>query len=128
MKRPTNPTGMMLVGVLFIYIILTPTTALQQPSSQEQLNKLIDQQQNSPDLGMLKVGAETINFPWSSQEDLHVHPNLPGFASIPLEKEEIVMDDSNPTANVKDLSAMNSQLQRDLIDRGSRGHAVMGTD
>ena len=60
MKTPTNPTSLMLVGVLFIYIILTPATALQQPSGLEQLNKLKDQYQNSPDLGMLKVGAETI--------------------------------------------------------------------
>lgn len=120
MKTPTNPTSLMLVGVLFIYIILTPATALQQQSSQEQLNKLRDQRQNSPDLGMLKVGAETINFPWSSQKDLDVRPNLPGSASAHLEKEEIVMDRSNPTANVQDLSAMNSKIQRDLIFKDSQ--------
>ena len=120
MKTPTNPTSLMLVGILFIYIIFTPATALQQPSGQEQLNKLKDHPQNSPDLGMLKVGAETINFPWSSQEDLHVHPNLPGSTSRSLKKEEIVMDNINPKANVQDLSAMNSQIQRDLIFKDSQ--------
>ncbi len=120
MKTPTNPTSQMLVGILFIYIIVTPTTALQQPSSQEQLNKLIDQQQTRPDLGMLKVGAETINFPWSRQEDLHVHPNLPGSTSKSLKKEEIVMNSTSPTANVQDLFAMNSLIQRDLTYKDSQ--------
>ncbi|MDD4447966.1 MAG: hypothetical protein PHN61_09850 [Methanothrix sp.] len=120
MKTPTNPTSLMLVGVLFICIILTSATALQQPSSQEQLNKLIDQQQNSPDLGMLKVGAETINFPWSSQEDLHVHPDLLGSASRSLKKEEIQMDITNPKENVQDLFAMNSQIQRDVTFKDSQ--------
>jgi hypothetical protein len=120
MKTPTKPTSQMLVGILFIYIIFAPTTALQQPSSQEQLNKLIDQQQNRPDLGMLKVGAETINFPWSSQEDLHVHPDLPGSASRSLKKEETLMDSTNPKANVQDLFAMNSQIQRDVTFKDSQ--------
>jgi hypothetical protein len=120
MKTPTNPTSLMLVGILFIYIIFTPAIALQQPSSQEQLNKLIDQQENRPDLGMLKVGAETINFPWSRQEDLHVHPNLPGPKSRSLKKEEIVMNSTNPTANVQDIFAMNSLKQRDLTYKDSQ--------
>jgi len=120
MKTPTNPTSLMLVGVLFIYIIFTPATALQQPSGQEQLNKLKDQQQSSPNLGMLKVGAETINFPWSRQEDLHVHPNLPGSTSRSLKKEEILMDSTNPKTNVQDLFAMNSQIQRDLTFKDSQ--------
>lgn len=120
MKTPTNPTSPMLVGILFIYIIFTPATALQQPSGQEQLDKLIDQQQKSPDLGMLKVGTETINFPWSRQEDLHVRPDLPDSTSRSLKKEEIVMNSINPTANVQDLFAMNSRIQRDLTYKDSQ--------
>jgi hypothetical protein len=121
MKTPTNPTSLMLVGVLFICVIFTPATALQQPSGQEQLNKLLkDKYQESPNLGMLRVGAEIINFPWSSQEDLHVRPNLPGTTSTSPKKEEIVMNNENPTANVKDISAMNSQIQRDLIFKDSQ--------
>ncbi|MCK9566029.1 MAG: hypothetical protein M0Q43_08270 [Methanothrix sp.] len=119
MKTPTKPTSVMLVGFLFICIFLAPATALQQPSGLEQLNKLMDQHQKSSGLGMLKVGADTINFPWSSQEDLHVRPNLPGSTSRSLKKEEIVMDSFNSTANVRDLSAMNSQIQRDLIFKDS---------
>ncbi len=120
MKTPTNPTSLVLVGVLFICTILTSATALQQPSGQEQLNKLIDQKQKSPELGMLKVGGETINFPWSSQKDLHVRPNLPSPTSRSPNKEEIVMDRNNPAAKVQDISAMNSQIQRDLIFKDSQ--------
>lgn len=119
MRTPTNPISMMLVGFLFICIILIPVTALQQPSAQEQLDKLEDQGQKSPNLGMLKVGAKTINFPWSSK-DMHVRPNIPGSTSTHLKKEEIVMDGNNPTANVKDISAMNSQVQRDVIFKDSQ--------
>ncbi len=120
MKSPTNPTGLMLVGVLFIYIIIIPSTALEQSSALEQLNKLRDQQHDHPELGTFNVGAETINFPWARQEDPHVHHNLPGFSSTPLKKEEIIMDNLNPTANVQDISAMNTQKQRDVIFKDSQ--------
>lgn len=120
MKSPTNPTGWMLVGVLFICIILTPSTGLEQPNAREQLNRLIEQQQDSPDLGKLKVGAETINFPWASQEDPHVLPNLPGFRSAPPKNEEIILDSANPIANVKDISATNAQVQRDVTFKDSQ--------
>jgi hypothetical protein len=120
MKSPTNPTSLMLVGVLFIYIILIPSTALEQSNAQEQLNKLMDQQHDRPGLGMLNVGADTINFPWASQGDSQLHPNLPGFESTPIKKEEIIMDNLNPTANVQDISAMNTQKQRDVIFKDSQ--------
>ncbi|OPY52055.1 MAG: hypothetical protein A4E49_02002 [Methanosaeta sp. PtaU1.Bin112] len=120
MKSPTNPTSLMLVGVLFIYIILIPSTALEQSSALEQLNKLRDQQHDHPDLGMLNLGAETINFPWASQKDPHMHPSLPGFSSTPLKKEEIIMDNINPAANVQDISAINAQKQRDVIFKDSQ--------
>lgn len=114
MKIPTKPTSLMLVGFLFICIFLTLASAEKQLSSQEQLNKLMDQHQKSSSLGMLKVEADTINFPWSSPEDLHVRPNLPGSVSTSLKKEEILMNSFNPTVKVQDLSAMNSLKQRDL--------------
>lgn len=110
----------MLVGFLFICIILTPAPAEQQLSGQEQLNKLMEQNKQSSSLGMLKAGADTIKFPWSSQEDLHVRPNLPGTISTSLKKEEILMDNFNSTANVRDMSAINSLKQRDLLFEDSQ--------
>jgi hypothetical protein len=119
MKTPTDPTGLLLVGFLLICILMIPAAASGLPSSQQQLNKLMDQHQKSP-LGVLKVGAETINFPWFGQEDRHVYPNLPGSAPEAAKKEEILMDNSRPTANVQDLSANNRQIQRDVIFKDSQ--------
>jgi hypothetical protein len=110
----------MLVGLLFTYIFLTSALAEQQLSGLEQINKLkVHHPQTSSDLGMLKVGADTIHFPWSSRETLPVRPDLSGSISTSAKKEEILMDSSNSTANVRDLSAINSLKQRDLLYRDS---------
>jgi hypothetical protein len=118
MKVSTKPTSMMLVGILFICILLTPALAEPQLNGLEQLNKL--QEHRHSDLGMLKVGADTIYFPWSSRETLSLRPDLSGSISTPLKKEEILMDSSNSTANVRDLSAINSLKQRDLQYKDSQ--------
>ncbi|MHB8119019.1 MAG: hypothetical protein ACYDHX_09885 [Methanothrix sp.] len=121
MKISTKPTSLMLVGILFICIFLTPALAEQQLNGLEQLNKLKEHHhQKSSDLGMLKVGADTIHFPWSSRETLSVRPDLSGSISTSTKKEEILMDSSNSTANVRDLSAINSLKQRDLLYKDSQ--------
>jgi hypothetical protein len=121
MKISTKPTSLMLVGILFICIFLTPALAEQQLNGLEQLNKLKEHHhQKSSDLGMLKVGADTIHFPWSSRKTLSVRPDLSGSISTSLKKEEILMDSSNSTANVRDLSAINSLKQRDLLYKDSQ--------
>ena len=115
-----KPTSLMLVGILFICIFLTPALAEQQLSGLEQINKLkVHHPQTSSDLGMLKVGADTIHFPWSSRETLPVRPDFSGSISTSTKKEEILMDGSNSTANVRDLSAINSLKQRDLLYKDS---------
>ena len=118
MKVSTKPTSMMLVGILFICIFLTPALAEPQLNGLEQLNKL--QEHHHSDLGMLRVGVDTIYFPWSSRETLSLCPDLPGSISTSLKKEEILMDRSNSTADVHDLSAINSLKQRDLLYKDSQ--------
>jgi len=120
MKTPTDPTGLMLVGFLLISILTISVAASELHSSQEQLNKLVDQQHQKSPLGILKVGAETVNFPWFSQEDRHVYPNLPGSMPVASKKEDILMDNSHPNAIVQDLSAMNRQIQRDVTFKDSQ--------
>ena len=112
MKISTKPTSLMLVGILFICIFLTPVLAEPQLNGLEQLNKL--QEHHHSDLGMLKVGVDTIYFPWSSRETLSLRPDLSGSISTSPKEEEILMDSSNSTADVRDLSAINSLKQRDL--------------
>ena len=118
MKVSTKPTSLMLVGILFICIFLTPALAEPQLNGLEQLNKL--QEHHHSDLGMLKVGADIIHFPWSSRETLSLRPDLSGSISTSPKEEEILMDSSNSTADVRDLSAINSLEQRDLLYRDSQ--------
>jgi hypothetical protein len=119
MKISTKPTSQMLVGILFICILLGPALAEQQSNDLGLLNKLRDHQKSS-DLGILKVGVDTIYFPWSGRQILFVHPALSGSISTSSKKEEILMDRTNSTANVRDLSAINSLKQRDLLYKDSQ--------
>ena len=69
----------------------------------------------SPDWGALKVGEDTVYFPWSYRQTLPMWASLSGSAPASLpKKEEISLNSSNPAANVKDLSAINTLKQRDL--------------
>jgi hypothetical protein len=120
MKISTKPTSQMLVGILFICIFLGPALAESQSNDLGLLNKLKEHQhQKSSELGILKVGADTIHFPWYSRQILFVRPALPGSISTSAKKEEILMDSTNSTANVRDLLAMNSLKQRDLLYKDS---------
>ena len=111
----------MLVGFLFICIFLTPALAEQQLNGLEQINKLKERHpEKSSDLGILKVGADTIYFPWYNRQNPPVRPDLSGSVSPSSKKEEILMDRTNSTANVRDLSAINSPKQRDLLYKDSQ--------
>jgi hypothetical protein len=127
MKISTKPTSLELVGILLICIFLTPALAEKQPYDLEKLNKFKElpfyssHHEKNSDLGILKVGEDTIYFPWFSQHTQPVRPALPGSisASTP-KKEEILMNSSNSIANVEDLSATNSLKQRDLLYKDSQ--------
>ncbi|MCX6672873.1 MAG: hypothetical protein NTY37_03740 [Methanothrix sp.] len=118
MKISTKPTSLMLVGILFICIFLGPGLAEPQLNGLEQLNKL-NHHQKSSDLGILKVGADTIYFPWYRQTQ-SVRPALSCSISTSLKKEEILMDSSNSMASVRDLLAINSLKHRDLLYNDSQ--------
>jgi len=121
MKISTRPTSLVLVGFLFISIFLTPALAEPQLNGLEQINKLKERHtERSSDLGILKVGADTIYFPWYNRQNPSVRPDLSGSISTSSKKEEILMDSTNSTANVRDLSAINSLKQRDLLYKDSQ--------
>jgi len=121
MKISNKPTSLMLVGILFICIFLTPALAEPQLNGLEQFNKIKEHHlEEGTGLGKLKVGEDTILFPWSSREAQSVRPALSCSMSRSPKKEKIFMDSSNSTANVQDLSAINSQKQRDLLYKDSQ--------
>ncbi len=111
MKISTKPTSLMLVGILFILFSVS-ASAEPQLSGLEKIDKFkkdpfyFGHHEMSSDWGTLKVGEDTIYFPWSS---------LSGSAPASLlKKEEISLDSSHPAANLRDLSAINTLKQRDL--------------
>ena len=115
MKNSIKPTNLVLVGILFICIFLTPASAARQPNDLEQLNKFKEHHhEKSSDFGILKVGADAIYFPWYRQ-NLDVRPALSSSISSSLKKEEILMNRSDSMKNVRDLSAINALKQRDLL-------------
>jgi len=121
MKISNKPTSFVLVGILFICIFLTPALAEQQLTGLGQFNKIKEHHlQEGSGLGVLKVGTDTILFPWSSRETQSVRPALSCSISTSPKKEEILMDRNNSKANVQDLSAINSQKQRDLLYKDSQ--------
>lgn len=127
MKTLTKPTSLVLVGILFICIFVGPALAQPQSKSLEQLNKFEENSfysshnQKSSELGILKVGADTIFFPWSSRQAMSVRPVFSGsIRSSSPQNEEILMNSSNSRENVRDLWATNSFAQRDLLYKDSQ--------
>ena len=120
MKISTKPTSLMLVGILFI-IFSVSASAEPQLSGLEKMDKFktdpfyFGHHEMSSDWGTLKVGEDILYFPWSCRQTIPMWSSLSGSAPASLpKKEEISLDSSNPVANVKDLSAINTLKQRDL--------------
>ena len=121
MKISTKPTSLMLVGFLFISIFFTSALAEQQLNGLEQINQLKERPpERSSDLGILKVGADTIYFPWYKRQNPPVRPDLSGSVYPSSKKEVILMDHTNSMANLRDLSAINSLKERDLLYKDSQ--------
>ena len=72
-------------------------------------------------LGQLKIGNETIIFPWAMQYIPDIYsPNSSSISlSLPT-KDDIIMNSTNSTAMVQDLSAINSEKVRDLLYNDSQ--------
>ena len=72
-------------------------------------------------LGQLKIGNETIIFPWAMQyiPDIYSPHSSSISLSLPT-KDDIIMNSTNSTAMVQDLSAINSAKVRDLLYNDSQ--------
>ena len=72
-------------------------------------------------LGQLKIGNETIIFPWAMQYIPDIYsPNSSSISLSPPTKDDIIMNSTNSTAMVQDLSAINSEKVRDLLYNDSQ--------
>jgi hypothetical protein len=121
MNIKPRSTSALLVGFLLIFFLSGLVSAEQRPYDTERLNAFKDisshvcQPQESPKLGQLKIGEETINFPWALRYIPGISSTRPSSIScMKPAKDDTIMNNSNSTAKVEDLSAINSIKLRDL--------------
>jgi len=97
MNTKPKSTSALLVGFLLIFFF----------------SGLVVAEQHS--LGQLKIGNETIIFPWAMRyiPDIYSPHSSSISLSLPT-KDDIIMNSSNSTVMVQDLSAINSAKVRDL--------------
>lgn len=125
MKMLTGPTGLVLVGVIFICTFAGLASSEPQSDVQKQLNDLKESSLSSlhrgtvPNWGVLKAGEETIYFPWHGSS-LPGRPVLSKSTSMEPLSEEIELDSTNSTATVQDILAINSMKERKLVQKGSQ--------
>jgi hypothetical protein len=74
------------------------------------------QPQHDSPMGQLELPGETILFPWSDQKRRESnHPASSMMPSSPPSKEKISLSGSQSRMSVKDLKAMNSVKERDVV-------------
>ena len=121
MNIKPKSTSALLVGFLLIFFFSGPVLAEPPSSVSERLDACkgissdLCQPQKSSNLGQLKIGEETIVFPWGMRHIQGIYS--PGSVSISRPsptKDDIIINGSNSTATVGDLSAINSAKVRDL--------------
>ena len=97
MNTKPKSTSALLVGFLLIFFF----------------SGLVVAEQHS--LGQLKIGKETIIFPWAMRfiPDIYSPHSSSISLSLPT-KDDIIMNSTNSTVMVQDLSAINSAKVRDL--------------
>ncbi len=126
MKELPKPTGMELVGILFIFICLGSSVGQPNLYGSGELAgpkasnyDLLHPQKNS-NLGQLKLPDDTVYFPWASRPFPELSTSLSAYRpSLAPVNEKILLDSSNSEARVQDLFAINAAKQRDLIYKDS---------
>ena len=127
MNIKPRSTSTLLVGFLLIFFLSGLVSAEVHPHASERLNAFkeissnIRQPQESPKLVQLKIGEKTINFPWALRYIPGISSTRPSSISrMPPAKDDIIMNSSNSTAKVEDLSAINSVKLRGLLYNDSQ--------
>lgn len=113
MNDTLKPTGILLVGTIFICLSLTLSAAgsiSDLPDLQKEMKRSLsgnlDQSQGSA-MGKLRVHGDTITFPWSERHKPRSAPQPPVPMTAPS-RERIALNESNPHRALSDLTAINS--------------------
>lgn len=124
MDRMIGPTGIALVGAVFVCLILLMSVSVAaQPSIMSgtlggigNFEPGYTPYQHDSDRGQLKLPGGTICFPWASREvpmGGPLHPEVMPRARPT--REAISLTGSQPEEQVQDLKAMNTVKQRDIV-------------
>lgn len=125
MNEMLRPTGLMLVGVIFICLSLMLNALGAEADLPDLKNEMkkslsgtLDQSQGSA-IGKLRIHGDTITFPWSVRYKSGSGP-IP-LMPMPLpSKEEIALNETDPKRAVNDLTAINGIKERDIFYDGSQ--------
>jgi hypothetical protein len=103
MNLKSKSTSTLLVGFILIFFF----------------SGLVVAEQHS--LGQLKIGNETIIFPWAMRYIPDIYsPHSNSMSLSTPTKDDIIMNRTNSTAMVQDLSAINSAKERDILYNDSQ--------
>jgi len=119
MKRILGPTGAMLVGAAFVFLMLCMSSEAQQLSAPDSLIKMMEFHPNFVDnqqelkAGTPELFGNTTGFPWAFRM---LGPNRPDFMprSEPVE-ETISLGGDHPEEQLQDLKAFNAVQKRDIV-------------
>lgn len=121
MNTKPRSTSALLVVFLLFFFFSGLVSAEPHTDASERLNEFKDissdlrHPQESSNLGQLKIGNETINFPWAGKYIPGIVSTRSSAISRPLPaKNDIIINGTNSTAKVQDLSAINSVKMREL--------------
>jgi len=127
MNTKPKSTSTLLVGFLLIFffsglVLAEPQASVtERPDALKEISSDLRQHKNNSNLGQLKIGTETIVFPWAMRYIPDIYSPHSSSLSISLpKKDDIIMNSTNSTAIVQDLSAINSANVRDLLYNDSQ--------
>ncbi len=127
MNTKPKSTSALLVGFLLIFffsglVLAEPHASVtERPDALKEIASDLRQHKNNSNLGQLKIGKETIIFPWAMRYILDIYSPHSSSVSLVLPKKDyIIMNSTNSTAIVQDLSAINSANVRDLLYNDSQ--------
>jgi len=109
MEKIPGPTGRLLVGAIFICLLISLSTAAAQPRS------------NLPDLQKELKESQSGRFNQDHREwgMMQLHPSDLRPDLMPS-REKIALNESDPSEQVSDLTAMNAASERDIIYDGKQ--------
>lgn len=128
MRMSIKPASMLLVGILFICVLCDLASSEQSSNGLNPFDKFEGRslyslhREASSGWGELKVGEDSVYFPWhrsSSRVSLPLSSPVSSDTSS-VESEEFSMEGNDTAATVGDLSAMNSQMQRTISYKDSQ--------